>query len=104
MIMVDPARRYPAEMFKGRARIHRNKVWCHMTSDTSEEELHEFAAEVGLKYEWFQKNHYDLTGGMRARAISFGAQEVSTQELVRRCYAFQSTRLDPATLTNGRRG
>jgi Protein of unknown function (DUF4031) len=42
MILVDPVRR------------HRSGEWCHMVSDESVEELHEFAAKIGLKRKSFQ--------------------------------------------------
>ncbi len=52
----------------------------HMQADTAEE-LHSFAARLGLRREWFQtkpgrpdKDHYDLTGSLRARAIALGAR------------------------------
>jgi hypothetical protein len=50
----------------------------HLQAD-SLEELHEFAASIGLKQAWFQKksrpenHHYDVTAGKRALAISLGA-------------------------------
>lgn len=82
MILVDPIVDYT-----GRTRL-RYKQWCHMVSDTSAEELHEFAARLGLKREWSQErpkssaHHYDLTPAKRLRAIELGAQEVPSRELV----------------------
>jgi Protein of unknown function (DUF4031) len=53
------------------------KRWCHMVADTVEE-LHEFARLLGLKRGWFQERtmypHYDITLGVRERALSMGAQ------------------------------
>lgn len=66
--------------------------WCHMTSDTSKEELIEFAESIGLRAEWFQKGsgmpgspasrfwHFDVTPGVRVRAIRAGAQECTTRQ------------------------
>jgi len=52
-------------------------VMCHMISDTSLDELHEFAARLGLKREWFQNDgrtpHYDVCKQKRERAIVLGA-------------------------------
>jgi hypothetical protein len=52
--------------------------WCHLTADTLEE-LHAFAAKLGMKREWFQdkvdRPHYDLTPGKRLQAIRLGAVE-----------------------------
>jgi hypothetical protein len=52
---------------------------CHLTATTLEE-LHEFAAKLGLKREWFQEHrlisHYDLTPSKRALALRLGAEVV----------------------------
>lgn len=59
----------------------------HLVSDTSIEELHEFASALGLRREWFQTGsipHYDLTGEVYERALEKGAELVSSRELVRR--------------------
>lgn len=61
--------------------------WCHMVSDTSTEELLDFARQIGLKPEWLQKpgtlhEHFDLRPTKRELALKFGAQEVSYQGLV----------------------
>ena len=54
----------------------RGKQWCHMVADTLPE-LHEFALQLGLKPSWFQSKskypHYDVTVGMRNKAIKLGA-------------------------------
>ena len=52
------------------------------------EELHKFAQEIGLKYEWFQDHcrhpHYDLTTIKMARkAIKTGAKLVSPKNIVK---------------------
>jgi hypothetical protein len=51
----------------------------HMQAD-SPAELHEFAARLGLRREWFQtkpgrpeNDHYDLTRALRERALELGA-------------------------------
>lgn len=54
----------------------RGRVWCHMVADTPDE-LHRFAAQVGLKRAWFQSQsiypHYDVTLSVRAKALQMGA-------------------------------
>jgi len=50
---------------------------CHLWADEIEE-LHTFAAEIGLKRSWFQHTpgkmpHYDLTERLRDKAIKHGA-------------------------------
>lgn len=69
----------------------RNAKWkwpqsCHLFSDTYDtDELHAFAAKIGLKRMWFQNNprlpHYDLTPRKRAEAICHGAKQVTSREL-----------------------
>jgi hypothetical protein len=61
---------------------------CHLIADTNEE-LHAFAAKIGLKRRWFQKSssapHYDLTAGRRAQAVAAGAVEITRREMVEKC-------------------
>ena len=67
----------------------KNKNWrydqaCHLIADTVGE-LHLFADRLGLKRSWFQDGtlpHYDLTKGMRLRAVGSGAIEINRDELV----------------------
>src|SRR6476659_793494 len=51
----------------------------HLQADTVEE-LHVFAARLGLRRQWFQhrpgrpaRDHYDLTADLRERALAAGA-------------------------------
>lgn len=48
----------------------------HMMADT-EEELHAMADALGLKREWFQGDHYDISKAKRDQAISLGAKLIS---------------------------
>jgi hypothetical protein len=65
--------------------------WCHLTADT-QQELHEFAARLGLKRSYFQPGkpiggkpspfwHYDVTAGMRVKSIGIGAQPTPWREM-----------------------
>ncbi|MDP4501009.1 DUF4031 domain-containing protein [Nonomuraea turcica] len=62
--------------------------WSHLFSDTSDEELHEFAASIGLKRAWFQKandplqlaRHYDVSESKRRAAVAAGAVEISWRD------------------------
>jgi hypothetical protein len=58
---------------------------CHLLADTVEE-LHTFAARLGLKRAWFQDStscpHYDLVAGKRALAVRLGAIELEAQAFV----------------------
>lgn len=62
----------------------RGRRWAHLVSDESYDELHDFAARLGLERRWFQGDHYDVPSDYRERAIELGAAPVSSRELVRR--------------------
>lgn len=62
---------------------HKEHVWCHMVSDTSLHELHEFAEQIGLPRRAFHGDHYDLPQHVRDVAVSLGAQQVTSREIVR---------------------
>lgn len=60
--------------------------WCHLTADTTEE-LHAFAAGLGLQRSRFQTkpgrpwvDHYDITADRRDRAVAMGAKEITLKE------------------------
>ena len=73
MILVDPAI-WP----------HRGRQWAHLVSDESYEELHAFAEQLGIPRRAFQGDHYDIPTELRDQAISIGALEVTSRELLRR--------------------
>lgn len=79
-VYVDDAFLRAPHLLGGQAR------WCHMTADTREE-LHAFAAKLGLKRGWFQDDepfwHYDVVTRVRIEALRLGAEPVSTRELVK---------------------
>jgi hypothetical protein len=58
--------------------------WCHLVSDASFDELHAFAARLGIPRRRFQGDHYDLPSHLRERAVALGAVEVGTRELTGR--------------------
>lgn len=67
-----------------RAGARHGHFWCHMLADTREE-LHIFAARLGMRRAWFQPGsapHYDLTPPRRALAVQLGARELSRREMV----------------------
>ena len=67
-----------------------------MATDGNLEELHAFASRLGLQRRWFQGQnrhpHYDLVPSKRALALRLGAAEVSTLELLQRCYSTEAGR------------
>ena len=73
MILVDPA----VWPWRGRR-------WAHLVSDESYDELHAFAARLGIPRHVFQGDHYDIPAHLRARAVELGAAPVDSRELVRR--------------------
>jgi hypothetical protein len=65
----------------------RGRRWAHLVSDVSYEELHTFAAQLGIPRRAFQGDHYDLPAELRDLALDLGATEVDPRELVRRLRA-----------------
>jgi hypothetical protein len=73
MVYIDPLRA-----------CQRSKRWpfptaCHLFAD-DDEQLFRFARRLGLQMRWFQAGkrlrHFDLTAGMRIKALRMGAREV----------------------------
>ena len=60
----------------------RGRLWCHLVSDTSIDELQKFARRLGIPDRAFQGDHYDLTDELRDCAIAEGARHVTSRELV----------------------
>jgi hypothetical protein len=58
--------------------------FAHLISDASLEELHAFAAALGLPERAFHRDHYDIPDVWVADAVAAGATEVDPRELVRR--------------------
>ena len=67
--------------------VTHDSTWSHLTADT-QDELHAFALCLGLKRSYFQPGksycgkesvawHYDVTKGMRLKALNMGAQEIT---------------------------
>lgn len=62
------------------------KKACHLFAD-SEDELHIFAAKLGLRREWYQDHHpnsafhhYDITENKRREAIKLGAVAITWRQ------------------------
>ncbi|MCB5178843.1 DUF4031 domain-containing protein [Streptomyces antimicrobicus] len=60
------------------------RMWSHLVSDVSYEELHAFAAGIGCPPRAFERDHYDVPSSRYAAAVAAGAVEVGSKELVRR--------------------
>lgn len=65
----------------------RGRLWSHLVSDSSYEELHAFAAALGVPERGFDRDHYDIPEEYYAAAVEAGAEPVSSKELVRRLIA-----------------
>lgn len=65
----------------------RGRLWCHLVSDTSYDELHLVAERLGIPRRAFQGDHYDVPAEMRDEAIAQGAQPVTGRELITRLRA-----------------
>jgi hypothetical protein len=89
-VYVDDAS-IPARVANGQV-VHDSR-WLHLFADT-QEELHAFAAKLGLRRSDFRLGrprgdgspsphwHYDLTAGKRQQAIRLGAQPVTSREAI----------------------
>ncbi len=77
----------------------RRMIMCHMFADT-DDELHAMAARIGVARRWHQRpelvvlgvpvptpgmvaswSHYDISQGMRARALQYGAIAMRWRDL-----------------------
>jgi hypothetical protein len=63
------------------------RLWSHLISDSSYEELHAFARAVGMPARGFERDHYDVPAQMYEQVVAAGAVEVSSREVVRRLEA-----------------
>ena len=73
MILIDP----PNAAGHGR-------LWSHLASDVSYDELHVFAAQVGVPARGFDRDHYDVPAEWYDAVVAAGATPVSSREIVTR--------------------
>ena len=57
-------------------------LWSHLVSDASYEELHDFAARLGVPRRSFDLDHYDVPSRLFERAVALGARPVSGKDVV----------------------
>ncbi|MER5637452.1 DUF4031 domain-containing protein [Kitasatospora sp. NPDC002227] len=73
------------------------KLWSHLVSDVSYEELHEFAARLGAPAKGFERDHYDIPEKWYEDAVRLGATPIGSKELVARLTAAGLRRRKAAT-------
>ncbi|MFF4363852.1 DUF4031 domain-containing protein [Streptomyces sp. NPDC001604] len=59
------------------------RMWSHLISDVSFDELHAFAEKLGVPPRAFERDHYDIPSHRYAEVVAAGAVEVSSREVVR---------------------
>ena len=72
MILIDPPT-WPAH----------GRLWSHVISDASLEELHAFARAAGIPGRSFEGDHYDVPDERHAELVRAGAVPVGNRELAR---------------------
>ncbi|MFC1409397.1 DUF4031 domain-containing protein [Streptacidiphilus sp. N1-12] len=73
MILIDPP------TWPGHGRL-----WSHLVSDVSYDELHAFARRLEIPERGFERDHYDVPERLYAAAVAAGAVQVSSREVVAR--------------------
>lgn len=63
------------------------RVWSHLVSDESLDELHAFARTAGIPARAFDRDHYDVPSDKYDDLIAAGATPVASRDLVRRLIA-----------------
>jgi hypothetical protein len=65
----------------------RGRLWSHLVSDLSYEELHVFAEMLGAPRRAFDRDHYDIPAARFASAIWLGAALLPSRDLAFRLRA-----------------
>ena len=63
------------------------RLWAHLVSDTSLDELHALARKAGIPARGFDRDHYDVPAESIDRLVRLGAIPVSSRELIVRLRA-----------------
>lgn len=88
MVCVDDLRTVTS--YRGRFRAQSRYVgkrnghrWCHLFAAVEDrDELHDFAEALGMRREWFHKDHYDITPRKREEAVKAGAVQIHDRALL----------------------
>ena len=65
----------------------RERLWSHLVSDQSLDELHAFAEQAGIPRRGFHGDHYDVPEEHYHTVVTLGAVPTPTRELLRRLRA-----------------
>ncbi len=87
MIQNDFERHYSLILVDAAIWPAHGRLWAHMVSDSSLDELHQFAAALGVPERGFDLDHYDIPSEYVDRAIELGASFVPARELLQRLQA-----------------
>ena len=73
------------------------RLWSHLASDSSYDELHAFARTLGIPERGFDRDHYDVPSEWYDQVVAAGAEPVSSRELVQRLVAAGLRRRKPGS-------
>jgi muramoyltetrapeptide carboxypeptidase len=80
------------------------RLWSHVASDSSFDELHAFARTLGIPERGFDRDHYDVPAEWYDRIVAAGAVPVASRELIARLTAAGLRRPKASTLGPRRPG
>jgi hypothetical protein len=63
------------------------RMWSHLVSDASMEELHAFARRLEIPPRGFERDHYDVPERLYEAALAAGAEPVTSRVLLARLTA-----------------
>lgn len=63
------------------------RMWSHLISDVSYDELHAFAGKLDVPRRAFDGDHYDIPSPRYGDVVAAGAVEVGSREVVRLLHA-----------------
>ena len=80
------------------------RMWSHLASDESFEELHRFARGLGIPERGFDRDHYDIPAERYDSVVAAGAVPVSSRDLITRLRAAGLRRRKSEVLGTGSQG
>ncbi|MDX6300782.1 MAG: muramoyltetrapeptide carboxypeptidase [Nocardioidaceae bacterium] len=73
------------------------RLWSHLASDSSYDELHRFAQGLGIPQRGFDRDHYDVPAERYDAVVAAGAVPVSSRDLIDRLRTAGLRRRKPQT-------